>query len=149
MRRVTPKKPPAKKKPAAQQPAARRPIPKRADFGAPIDGWVAKQPQPQRAIVDALRELVGKAAPDAVATLKWGNAFFTLDDKMYVGISAHKSHVNLILPGPPGTYADPAGRLEGEGKTGQHLKVRTMSDLPRGDVGGWLRTAAGRIRGKG
>jgi len=50
----------------------------------------------------------------------------------------------LILPGPPGTYADPGGLLEGDGKTGKHLKIRTLAELPGTAVRGWLKTAAAR-----
>lgn len=47
---------------------AKRPA-TRADLGAPIDGWFAGQPQPQRAIAEALRELVRDAAPDATGSI--------------------------------------------------------------------------------
>jgi hypothetical protein len=59
---------------------------------------------------------------------------------------AHKSHVNLILHGPPGTFDDPDGRLEGEGTTGRHLKIRTIEELPRDVVRSWLHAAAERAR---
>ena len=74
--------------------------------------------------------------------------FFTLDGEMMCALGAHKSHVNLILAGPPGTYADPEDRLEGEGKTGKHLKLLTLASLPRAAVRGWLRTAAATARAK-
>ena len=44
---------------------------------------------------------------------------------MTVALSAHKAHVNLILSGSADAFDDPDGRLEGEGKTGRHLKVRS------------------------
>ena len=63
-----------------------------------------------------------------------------------MALAAFKSHVNLILPGPPGTYADPDGRLQGDGKTGKHLKLRSIDELPRTAVRGWLKTAAARAK---
>ncbi len=135
-------------KPApAAKPATRAVAARRADYGAPIDGFFAKQPPQLRAILDELRALIEAAAPDASATLKWGMPFFTRGDEMMCAIAAFKSHVNLILPGPPGTYADPGGRLEGDGKTGKHLKLRALAELPRATVRGWLRTAAARAKG--
>lgn len=119
---------------------------RRADYGAPVDGFFAKQPAPLRAILDELRGLIQAAAPDATATLKWGMPFFTRDGETMCAIAAFKAHVNLILPGPPGTYADPEGRLEGEGKTGKHLKLRSVEDLPRATVRGWLKAAAARAK---
>jgi hypothetical protein len=154
-----PKKPvakAAKKKPAAPAAAAKKtPAVKpakmhgpRADLGAPVDGWFAKRPAAQRPIVDALRALVAEAAPDATSSIKWGMPFYTLGKSgMMCAIGAHKAHVNLILSGPPGTFADPDGRLIGDGKTGKHLKLTSLDDLPpRAQVLGWLRTAARRAR---
>jgi hypothetical protein len=133
-----------KTKPAAKkQPPARR-----ADYGAPVDDFFARRPAEQRPLLAELRKLVEAAAPDATAAIKWGMPFYSVGGETMVAISAHKSHVNLILSGPLGTYADPGGLLEGDGKTGRHLKLRTLADLPRDAVRGWLRVAAERARGK-
>jgi len=91
-------------------------------------------PEPLRPIVETLRKLIQEAAPDAESSLKWGMPFYTVAGGMMCAVGGHRSHVNLILSGPPGTYADPGGRLEGEGKTGRHLKLRTLDDLPRGEI---------------
>jgi hypothetical protein len=114
----------------------------RPDLGAPIDGFFAKQPAPLRPILEELRTLIEEAAPDASSSLKWGMPFFTVGGTMMCALGGHKSHVNLILSGPTGTYADPDGRLSGEGKTGRHLKLTRLDELPRDAVRRWLRTAA-------
>ncbi len=130
---------PSKAPPATKR--GRKPAP-RADFGAPIDGFFARQPAHLRAILEELRRLVEEAAPDAESSLKWGMPFYTVGGVMMCALGGHKSHVNLILSGPPGAYADPEGRLAGEGKTGRHLKLSSLDELPRTAVRGWLRTAA-------
>ena len=84
--------------------------------------------------------------PDARSSLKWGMPFYEIGGNTYCALAGFKAHVNLILPGGPGTYADPDRILEGEGKTGQHLKLRSLDELPRNTVRGWLRTAAARAR---
>ena len=137
---------PAPKQPAKQPPAAKPAAPKRkarrADLGAPIDAFFEKQGPVTRPILEALRELVEETAPAAESSLKWGMPFYTLGGTMMCALGGHKAHANLILPGPPGTYADPDGLLEGEGKTGKHLKLTSVDQIPRGAVKGWLRTAA-------
>jgi hypothetical protein len=120
----------------------------RADLGAPVDGFFARQPPELRAILETLRDEVERAAPEAVGAIKWGMPFYTLGGEMMCALGAHKAHVNLILAGPPGTFADPDGRLAGEGKTGQHLKLRSLDELPRAAVRGWLKAAAARARTK-
>ena len=139
-------KPPAAKPAAARKPAAKPAMARRVDFGAPIAGFFAKQPKPLRPILEALRDLVQEAAPDAASSLKWGMPFFMIGDAMMCALGGHKSHVNLILSGPPGTYADPEGRLSGDGKTGRHLKLTAADQIPRDAVRGWLKTAAKRAR---
>ena len=129
-------------------PAADAKWAKRADLGAPVDGFFARRPPEQRAILEALRAEIERAAPEAVGAIKWGMPFYTLRGEMMCALAGHKSHVNLILAGPPGTYADPEGRLEGEGKTGKHLKLRALAELPRAAVRAWLKTAAATARAK-
>jgi hypothetical protein len=126
-------------KPASKAPSKHGP---RADFGAPIDGFFRRQPAPLRPILEELRTLIKEVAPDAISSIKWGMPFFSIGDAMMCALGGHKSHVNLILSGPPGTYADPEGRLSGEGKTGRHLKLTSLDEIPRASVRGWLRTAA-------
>ncbi len=143
------KKPPTGKRQrgtaAAKRRAARR-AGRRADFGAPVEGFLARQPERLRAILEELRELVEREAPDASASLRWGMPSYTVNGTMMCALGAHRSHVNLVLAGPPTAFDDPEGRLSGEGKTGRHLKLTTLADLPRAAVRRWLRTAAALAR---
>jgi hypothetical protein len=143
---TTAKKSTVKKSTAKKSTAKKTMAMRRADYGKPVEGFFAKQTGEIRAILDALRNLVDEAAPDALASLKWGMPFFTVGTEMMCALTAHKSHVNLVLTGLPGTYADPGGLLIGEGKTGRHLKLEKVADLPTKAVRGWLRTAATRAR---
>jgi hypothetical protein len=90
--------------------------------------------------------MIKEVAPGVESSIKWGMPFFTLDGKMMCALGAHKSHVNLILVGPPGAFPDPQGRLEGKGKGGRHLKLRSLDELPKESVRKWLRVAAKEIR---
>lgn len=142
--KVAAKKAPAKKTAARKAPMA----PRREDFGAGIETFLAKQSGPILALVNELRAVVEKAAPDAVPALKWGMPMYMIDKAMVCGIGAHKAHVNLILSGPPGTFADPKGMLTGEGKTGRHLKLVPGDEVPAKEIAGWVTTAARLARGK-
>jgi hypothetical protein len=119
---------------------------RRSDLGAPVDGFFARQPPALRPILDELRAMVLEAAPDATSSIKWGMPFYSVGDNMMCALAGHKAHVNLILPGPAGTYDDPDGLLAGGGTTGKHLKLRSLDELPRETVRRWLRTAAARAR---
>jgi hypothetical protein len=127
---------------AAADAASMKKYAKRADLGAPIDAFFLKQPPELRPILEHLRRLVYEAAPKAESSLKWGMPFYTLGGNMMCAIGGHKSHVNLILSGPPGTFDDPDNLLAGDGKTGRHLKLTARDEVPVESVRGWLRTAA-------
>lgn len=115
---------PVKEKPTA------KPMARRADYGAPVDAFFAKQPESHRAILEPLRKLVEKTIPKVESSLKWGMPMFTLGGKMVCGLGAHKAHVNLILAGPSTIFIDPKGLLQGEGKTGRRLVLQSKADLP-------------------
>jgi hypothetical protein len=121
---------------------------RRMDFGASTEDFFARQLPPLREVLETLRAMIDEAAPDAESSLKWGMPFYTVGGGMMCALGGHKTHVNLILSGPPEAFPDPDGRLAGDGKTGRHLKLRSLEELPRQAVRGWLRAAAERARKK-
>jgi hypothetical protein len=137
--------PPRRAAKKAAAPLAKR-FGTRADLGAPVDAFFSKQPPHLLPILEALRAMIDEAAPQATSLIKWGMPFYSVGPGMMCAVAGFKSHVNLILPGLPGTYADPEGLLQGDGKTGRHLKLRALDELPRALVSAWLRTAAERAR---
>jgi hypothetical protein len=143
----TKKKKASAKKASAKKASAKKPAP-RADYGLPIDGFFKKQPPLMRPILEKLRALVEETVPDADSAIKWGMPFYSLNGASLCGLGGHKSHVNLILAGAPGTFDDPDGLLEGDGKTGKRLKLTRLDQLPEKAVRGWLRTAAAIARAK-
>jgi hypothetical protein len=101
-----------------------------------------------RAILDELLALILEAAPDAQSSIKWGNAFFTLDGRMMCALTAHKAHVNLVLSGPAETFSDTEHRLTGTTEAGRHLRLTDVSEIPRDAVLNWVHTAADLAKNK-
>jgi hypothetical protein len=133
---------PAKKAPARKMYA-------RTDYGAPVDGWFEKQPEPHKAILAMLRELVHEAAPDAKGSLKWGQPFYELGGGMMCALTSHKAHVNLVLTGPDSIFDDPKRLLDGASKLGSHIKLRKVEDVPKPEIRRWLKAAAAHARERG
>lgn len=106
------------------------------------DAWFAAQPQPQRATLDALREIVLEAAPEVVGMPKGPTLTFTLGGVVMCALTTSKSQVTLVLSGPVTRLWDPHGLLTIEGKTGRLLKLNPQDELPREAVRGWLLVAA-------
>jgi hypothetical protein len=144
-RKAVPRRAPAKKTAAATKSASTM-VARRADYGAPIDGFFAKQPPNLRAILDELRALVEESVPDAIASIKWGMPNFSIGKSMVCALAGFKSHVNLIVAGPPEIFDDPEGRLEGDAKGGRHMKLRALEDVPHDAVRRWVRAAAKNAR---
>jgi hypothetical protein len=132
--------------PATPAKAARPGPGPRADLGAPIDSFFTRRSGPLRQVLDELRALIDAELPAAASSIKWGMPFYTLAGKPVCALAAFKAHVNLILAGPEGTFVDPDGLLEGDGKTGRHLKLRTPGEIPRSAVRAWLQAAAALAR---
>lgn len=144
------KQPSAKKaapaKPAAAKPPAKKAMPtRRADLGAPADGYFARQPPDKRALLDPLRALVRAAAPTAHESIKWGMPFYTLGGSL-CALSTFKAHVSINFFAPPDVLTDPDGRLEGTGKGMRHLKVRAPGDIDRARVRRWLAQAVAHAK---
>jgi hypothetical protein len=154
-KKATRARPEAKRRPAAARRAAARTTKapargvSRADYGSPIEPYFARpRPPPLREILDALRELVEEAVPDAEASIKWGSPCYTVRDAAVCALGAHRAHVNLVLWGPGSLFADPEGRLTGEGKVGKILKLTALDELPRAAVQRWVRAAAAHARAR-
>src|SRR5437868_15266446 len=139
---------PTKKKPTAKKAPARR-TSARADFGAPVGGWFAKQPEPHKTILTMLRELVHQAALDAKGSLKWGQSFYEIGGGMMCALTSHKAHVNLVLTGPDAIFDDPKGLLDGASKLGSHIKLHKVEEVPKPEIRKWLKAAAAHARERG
>ena len=147
LKKKTPR--PARAKAAAPRtPPTKDMTKRRADYGAPVDSFFARQSPPLREVLDSLREIVEKAVPDASAALKWGMPVYAVAGRNFVSLGGHKAHVNLVLWGEPGTFSDPRGRLVGDGPSGRILRLTDVRDLPTADVRRWVKAAADQARAK-
>lgn len=135
---------PTKKKTTSAKSAAPKKIGPRADFGSPVDGYFAKLAGPLAEIFGTLRATVTRAVPGIAGSLKWGMPVYELDGTMICAMRATARYAQLILSGPPEIFSDPDGLLEGEGKSGRHLKLAPGDTIPVAQIEGWL--AASRAR---
>ena len=127
-------------------PRSLKPTP-RADYGAPVDGYVAAQTPEHQQILEAARTLLTEVAPEAVGMIKWGFPVFEIGGRMWVALRATKAGVSVLLALPPDTVADPEGKLTGTAKEMRNLKLTRLTDLDRSELRGWLQVAADRARG--
>lgn len=104
-----------------------------------IDGYIERQADFARPILNFLRETVHSACPDCEETLKWSMPYFLYKGEMLAGMAAFKQHA---------TFGFWRGSLVvGEGKAemdamGQFGRIRSLEDLPsRAELGALVRKA--------
>ena len=114
-------------------------------FEGSADAYFAQLPADKRALLERLRALVKKGAPDAKPVIKWGVPIYEQNGKMVCALAAFKEHVAINFFAPPDVLADPEGKLEGAGKGSRALKVRTVDDVENESILRWLKAAVARI----
>ncbi len=144
-----------KRKPAAKKRAAKR-TPRKAapakkpsarELGRSVDDYVAGLDGWQRDIVDVLRAIVQKAAPNSSESIKWGQPVYE-DAGPFAHIKAFKSHVNvgfwrgIDLP-------DPSGALTGSGDKMRHIKISSPEELDESVLADFVAKAVRLNRRKG
>ena len=103
--------------------------------------YVAAQPPDKRVLLERLRGLVAKGAPDAVPAIKWGVPIYAVNGKNVCALASFKDHVAINFFAPPRVLVDPGHKLEGAGKTSRLLKVRTAADIDSASIVRWLKAA--------
>jgi hypothetical protein len=133
-----PAKPTAKK---AAPKTAKKTTAAKSSSEPTVAGYFAQQPADKRALLEKLRALVAKGAPDATPTIKWGVPVYQRNGRNLCALAAFRDHVAINFFVAPSVLADPGKKLEG-GKTNRLLKVRSAGDIEAGTITRWLKAAA-------
>lgn len=121
---------------------------RRADLGAPADGYFAKiQPETLNAVAGKLRAIVRAAAPKASESIKWGMPFYELNG-MLGYIRARPTYITLGFYHQGVHLPDAKGRLEGSGENMRHVKVSSLEAVDVKLFKSWVRQAVA-INAKG
>ena len=60
-----------------------------------VDGYLAAQPEPQRAMLEHVRATVRDVCPDAVEVISYGMPGFRLDGRLLISYAGYKGHCAL------------------------------------------------------
>src|SRR5690242_11981523 len=97
-------------------------------MGNVVDDWMAKYDNPQKPLVEAVRQLVLKADKRIGETIKWQAPTFVYKGNLASFYPKARAHVSLMFH----TGAKIAGdfpSLEGSGDTSRVLKIADVADL--------------------
>jgi hypothetical protein len=103
-------------------------MPDDAKIAAAVDVYVRKRNLKLKPVADAVRALVGKAAPRCRENINpWGVPIFESNGPVcYLMIG--KNHITFGFP-RGASLSDSAKLLEGTGKNLRHVKLRELSDV--------------------
>ena len=106
------------------------------NFNTEITNYIHKATNEQIPILEELRQLIHEVVPGSSEAIKWGFPVFA-KDKDYAYLRFSKKHITL------GFYnidkiEDPDNKLEGNGNTLRHIKIRKKEDIDESLISKWL-----------
>ena len=115
---------------------------KTADGDEPVFAYIASLPQPQRAITEEIDALAAKTLPGLRRGVKWGMAYYGVEDGWCFTSGGFIGHVKLMFirgtdlkPAPPVTPT-------AMGKQTRGLELASLDDLDEPQVASWMKQAA-------
>jgi hypothetical protein len=93
-----------------------------------VDAWFEAYDNPQKDLVQAVRDVVLGADERVTECIKWQAPTFVFQGNIASFFPRAKKHVSLMFH-TGASLPDPAGILEGDGDTARSLKVMDAADL--------------------
>lgn len=108
-----------------------------------VDAWFEKYDNPQKDLVQSVRQVILDTDPRITETIKWQAPTFMYRGNLASFYPKTKTHVSLMFH-TGASLPDPSGVLEGEGDTSRVLRILNQDDLAtkvdaiRGLVTSWI-----------
>ena len=93
-----------------------------------VDAWMARYDNPQKALVQKVRETILAADPRIGETIKWQAPTFVYKGNLASFFPKAKAHVSLMFH-QGARIAGDFPSLEGEAEQGRTMKVHSAEDL--------------------
>lgn len=93
-----------------------------------VDAWMASYDNPQKDLVQAVRETILAADHRVTEAIKWQAPTFVFRGNIASFFPKAQQHVTLMFH-TGATLPDPTGVLEGEGATSRSVKILDAADL--------------------
>jgi hypothetical protein len=110
-----------------------------------VDAYARSVPGRLGETIARLTALVRRVVPAHDEVVVHGAPQFCIGGMPFCDVLGHSKHVNLGFCDGAG-LADPAGLLEGTGKTMRHVKVRPDGGVPTASLSQLIASAARRVR---
>src|SRR3954453_23191019 len=117
---------------------------KAAEGDAPVFDYIASLPQPQRGIAEQIDALAARTLPGLRRAVKWGMAYYGVEDGWCFASGAFVGHVKLMFI--RGTELEPVPPVTpiGMGKETRGVELASTDDLDEVEIAAWMQQAAAK-----
>lgn len=113
-----------------------------------VDAYLAALPEAQRSLLQHVREVIARVAPDAEEAISYGMPAFRRGGRFFLSYAAWKRHCS-IYPLTDGFLAAHRAELEGFGRTKGSLHFTPERPLPDHLLEALVRDEVARAKSKG
>jgi hypothetical protein len=115
---------------------------KTADGDAPVFAYIAGLPQPQRGIAERIDALAARTLPGLRRAVKWGMAYYGVDDGWCFTSGAFVGHVKVMFIRGTDLQPEPPVKPVAMGKNTRGVEPASVDDLDEDQLASWMRQAA-------
>ena len=115
---------------------------KTADGDAPVFAYIASLPQPQQSIAENIDALAAKTLPGLRRGVKWGMAYYGVEDGWCFASGAFVGHQKLMFIRGTELEPEPPVTPTGMGKQTRGVELATLADLDESQITSWMEQAA-------
>ena len=115
---------------------------KTADGDAPVFAYIASLPQPQRGIAERVDALAATTFPGLRRAVKWGMAYYGVDDGWCFTSGAFVGHLKLMFIRGTTLEPEPPVTPIGMGKQTRGVELASLDDLDEVQIASWMQQAA-------
>ena len=115
---------------------------KAAEGDAPVFAYIAGLPQPHRGIAERLDELAAATLPGLRRAVKWGMAYYGVDEGWCFTSGAFVGHVKLMFIRGTELKPEPPVKPVAMGKNTRGIELESITELDEDQIVSWMQQAS-------
>jgi hypothetical protein len=118
---------------------------KAAEGDAPVFAYIASLPQPQRGIAERIDALAAEALPGLKRAVKWGMAYYGVDEGWCFTAGAFVGHVKVMFIRGADLHPEPPIKPIAMGKNTRGIEIESITSLDaaqEAQIVSWMQQAA-------
>ena len=115
---------------------------KTATGDEPVFAYIASLPQPQRGIAERIDAVAAKSLPGIQRAVKWGMAYYGVDEGWCFSSGAFVGHVKLMFIRGTEIKPEPPVTPIAMGKSTRGVELASVEDFDERQLASWMKQAA-------